>query len=407
MMTGNPARDYPFYRNLIKGQRLPLALIDLDCFDANVAYVAGTQNRSGKTIRVASKSIRCLDLVRRVFEKGGSAFKGILAFTVEEGAFLADNGFDDIIVAYPTVQPSDMDLMADLTRKGIRISLVVDSLEHLRRLAQAGQRSGVVMQACLEIDMSFRPVGRAIHLGVRRSPLRQADQAVQLARQAAGLGGVTITAVMGYEAQIASVNDSVPGQRLKNALLRKIKQRSMTELMARRKGIIHALKTSGCAIEIVNGGGSGSLKATAMDSSVTEVTAGSAFFAPGLFRHFHEVTFQPAAFFALQVVRAPAPGMVTCLGGGYVASGEIGRNKLPWPVMPSGLTYIGIEGAGEVQTPLKLPTGTPPPDIGDPVFFQHAKAGELCERFNHLLLIKDDKIIDRVQTYRGQGHAFL
>ena len=406
-MTGNPARDYLFYRNLIKGQRLPLALIDLDCFDANVAYVAGTQKRSGKTIRVASKSIRCLDLIRRVFEKGGSAFKGILAFTVEEGAFLADNGFDDIIVAYPTVQPSDMDLMAEATRKGIRISLVVDSLEHLRRLAEAGQRSGVVLQACLEIDMSFRPVGRAIHLGVRRSPLRQADQTVQLARRAAGLEGVKITAVMGYEAQIASVNDSVPGQRLKNALLRKVKQRSMAELMARRKGIIHALKASGCAIAIVNGGGSGSLKATAMDSSVTEVTAGSAFFAPGLFRHFHEVSFQPAAFFALQVVRAPAPGMVTCLGGGYVASGEIGRNKLPWPVMPPGLKYIGIEGAGEVQTPLKLPAGTPSLDIGDPVFFQHAKAGELCERFNNLLLIKGDKIVNRVKTYRGQGYAFL
>ncbi len=406
-MTGNPTRDYLFYRNLIKGQRLPLAWVDLDCFDANVAYVAGTQKRSGKTIRVASKSIRCLDLIRRVFEKGGSTFKGILAFTVEEGAFLADHGFDDIIVAYPTVQPSDMDLMAEVTRKGIQISLVVDSLEHLRCLAEAGRRSGVVLQACLEIDMSFRPVGHAIHLGVRRSPLRQADQAVQLARRGAGLEGVKITAVMGYEAQIASVNDSVPGQRLKNALLRKVKQRSMAELMARRKGIIHALKASGSAIDIVNGGGSGSLKATAMDSSVTEVTAGSAFFAPGLFRHFQEVAFQPAAFFALQVVRTPAPGMVTCLGGGYVASGEIGRNKLPWPVMPPGLRYIGIEGAGEVQTPLKLPAGAPPFDIGDPVFFQHAKAGELCERFNHLLLVKDKKIVDRVKTYRGQGFAFL
>ena len=406
-MTGNPTRDYHFYRNLIKGQRLPLALIDLDCFDANVAYVAGTQKRSGKTIRVASKSIRCLDLIRRVFEKGGSAFKGILAFTVEEGAFLADHGFDDIIVAYPTVQPSDMDLMAEVTRKGIRISLVVDSLEHLHRLAEAGLRSGVDLQACLEIDMSFRPVGRAVHLGVRRSPLRQADQAVALARLSAGLRGVKITAVMGYEAQIASVNDNVPGQWLKNTLMRRMKQRSMAELMARRKRIIHALKASNGDIDIVNGGGSGSLKATAMDSSVTEVTAGSAFFAPGLFRHFHEVTFQPAAFFALQVVRKPAPEMVTCLGGGYVASGEIDRNKLPWPVMPPGLTYIGIEGAGEVQTPLKLPTGTPPLEIGDPIFFQHAKAGELCERFNHLLLIEGNKIVDRVKTYRGQGYAFL
>jgi D-serine deaminase-like pyridoxal phosphate-dependent protein len=406
-MPGKSDRDYFYYRDLFKGRRLPLAFVDLDRFDANVDYVADTQKHSGKTIRVASKSIRCPDLIRRVFDKGGPTFKGILAFTLEEGALLADQGFDDIIVAYPTVQRSDMDLMADIAARGTRIALVVDSAAQLKCLAQAGRQSGVILDACLEIDMSYRPVGRSIHLGVRRSPLRKPDQAVRLARRAADLEGVRITAVMGYEAQIASVNDSVPGQRLKNAILRRVKQRSMAELMMRRQAVIQALEQAGCAIDVVNGGGSGSLKATAMDSTVTEVTAGSAFFAPGLFRHFHEVTFQPSAFFALQVVRRPAPHMITCLGGGYVASGEVGPNKLPWPVMPPGLTYIGMEGAGEVQTPLNLPAGIPGPDIGDPVFFQHAKAGELCERFNHLLLVKNGQIVDKVETYRGQGYAFL
>jgi D-serine deaminase-like pyridoxal phosphate-dependent protein len=400
-------RDYFYYRELFRGRRLPLAFVDLDRFDTNVDYVADTQKKSGKTIRVASKSIRCPDLIRRVFDKGGPAFKGILAFTVEEGAYLADQGFDDIIVAYPTVQRSDMNLMADIAARGTRIALVVDSLAQLKCLAQAGRQSGVIIDACLEIDMSYRPVGRSIHLGVRRSPLREADQAVRLARRAADLEGVRITAVMGYEAQIASVNDNVPGQRLKNAVLRRVKQRSMAELMARRKAIIQSLEQAGCAIEVVNGGGSGSLKATAMDSAVTEVTAGSAFFAPGLFRYFHDVSFQPSAFFALQVVRRPSPHLITCLGGGYVASGEVSPNKLPWPVMPPGLTYIGMEGAGEVQTPLKLPAGVPALDIGDPIFFQHAKAGELCERFNHLLLVKDGQIAGEVETYRGQGYAFL
>jgi D-serine deaminase-like pyridoxal phosphate-dependent protein len=181
----------------------------------------------------------------------------------------------------------------------------------------------------------------------------------------------------------------------------------MSDIMTRRQQIIQMLKEQGCAIDLVNGGGSGSLKATALDPSVTEVTAGSAFFAPGLFHHFHDVRFQPAAFFALQVVRVPAPGMVTCQGGGYVASGQPGADKQPRPVMPPGLRFIGIEGAGEVQTPLRLPTDAAPLAIGDPVFFQHAKAGELCERFNHLLLIQNGRIVDQVPTYRGAGHAFL
>jgi D-serine deaminase-like pyridoxal phosphate-dependent protein len=407
MMTATNLMDYPYYRDLIRGRRLPLALVDLDRFDANAAYVASTQRNSAKTIRVASKSIRCPALLQRVFATGGGAYKGVLAFTVEEAAFLADNGFDDILIAYPTVQPADLELLVETTRKGAQVTLVVDCLEHLRHLARAGDQGGVTLRACLEIDMAYRPLGRAIHLGVRRSPLRGVRQVAELARAAAGLQGVRITALMGYEAQIASVNDAIPGQRLKNAVVRRIKQRSMAELMGRRHEIIQVLKEEGCAIDLVNGGGSGSLKATALDPSVTEVTAGSAFFAPGLFQHFREVRFLPAAFFALQVVRVPAPGMITCQGGGYVASGQTGADKQPRPVMPPGLRYIGIEGAGEVQTPLTLPADAPPLAMGDPVFFQHAKAGELCERFNHLLLIEGGRIVDRVPTYRGLGYAFL
>jgi|GEM_PF-975385 len=61
---------YPVYRDAIEGLRLPLAFVDLDAFDANIAYVAATQQKSGKTIRVVSKSIRSIDLLQRIFEIG-------------------------------------------------------------------------------------------------------------------------------------------------------------------------------------------------------------------------------------------------------------------------------------------------------------------------------------------------
>jgi len=406
-MAKNNNVAYPVYRDAIEGLRLPLAFVDLDAFDANIAYVAATQKETGKTIRVASKSIRSIALLRRVFDIGGPAFQGILAFTLEEAAYLAENGFDDIIVAYPSVQPTDLDLMIQLTRKGIRLSLVIDSREQLEHLSMRGREADITLAACLDIDMSWRPFGKLAHLGVRRSPVRQADEAVDLVRYAAELPNVTIEAVMGYEAQIASVNDAIPGKQLMNTVLRLVKRRSMRELTKRRERIVAALRTAGFAISVINGGGSGSLVATGRDPSVTEVTAGSAFFAPGLFRHFHDVSFQPAAFFALQVARIPAPGMVTCQGGGYIASGETDLNKRPWPVMPAGLSYIGIEGAGEVQTPLTLPPSCPGLSVGDPIFFQHAKAGELCERFNSLHLIQDKRHTGEVATYRGAGKAFL
>jgi D-serine deaminase-like pyridoxal phosphate-dependent protein len=230
---------------------------------------------------------------------------------------------------------------------------------------------------------------------------------LELAVAARDMPGISLAGIMGYEAQIASVNDDFPCARIKNILIRIFKKISLRELVRRRIAIAGALAESGIRIGFFNGGGSGSLVSTGADTAVTEVTAGSAFYAPGLFRYFHEVSFLPAAFFALQTTRIPAPGIITCQGGGYTASGEVNQNRLPWPVMPEGMSYLPMEGAGEVQTPMRLAENCRSPSIGDPVFFQHAKAGELCERFNYLYLVKQGKIIGKSKTYRGFGKAFL
>ena len=116
---------------------------------------------------------------------------------------------------------------------------------------------------------------------------------------------------------------------------------------------------------------------------------------------------EPAAFFALQVVRAPKRGMVTCHGGGYIASGEIGLDRQPIPHSPRGIKLLDFEGAGEVQTPIILGQGQPKLKLGDPVIVRHAKAGELAEHFRELLLVRNGRIVDRQPTYRGMGKNFL
>lgn len=406
-MPHTHALAYDRIRQALRGRRLPAAMVDLGAFDHNIVYVANTQTK-GKTIRVASKSIRCVELIKHVFKLGGPAFRGVLAFTVEEADMLLQSGIGDIIVAYPSVQPSDLDILVKAAQNGDKITLMADGLEQLKAMDTAGAASGVVLSACLDIDMSYRPLGLgAAHIGVRRSPIRTVADVAELGRTIAELKNVRVDAVMGYEAQIAGVGDDVPGQVLKNKLLDLIKGRSMAELSARRAEVVAALKAAGLPIGVVNGGGSGSLYSTGADDSVTEVAAGSAFFCPALFWHYREVKFRPAAFFAIQVVRRPADGIITCLGGGYSASGAAGADRLPVPVLPPGLKLLGMEGAGEVQTPLALPPDAPDLALGDPVIFQHAKAGELCERFNSLLLIKDYEIIGEAPTYRGDGFAFL
>jgi D-serine deaminase-like pyridoxal phosphate-dependent protein len=301
-----------------------------------------------------------------------------------------------------------MEILARLTKQGKQVSMMVDHVQHLKTLDELGKKHGVVLCTCMEIDMAYRPLGTdVIHLGLRRSPLRTAAQAIAFLDQAKKFSNVKIDSVMGYEGHIAGTSDHVPHKALDNVIKRALKNASVKELTARRQAIIRSIKETGTELRAVNGGGSGSLVSTLKDESVTEATIGSGLYASALFHHFRDVKYQPSAFFALQVVRIPKNGMITCAGGGYVASGELSKRKLPLPVMPVGLQYLDLEGAGEVQTPLLLPKDSPQIHLGDPIFFQHAKAGELCERFNELYLIQNGKIVDRVKTYRGEGFAFL
>lgn len=398
---------YDYYKQIIKNQRMPLAFVDLDAFDRNIKYIASTQAGTGKTIRVASKSVRCIDLIKRIFELGGDAFRGIMSFTAQEARFLVDNDFDDILIAYPSVQNVDMQIMVDLKREGKTVYLMVDNIEQLKIMSEAGEKAGVVLDACIDVDMSFRPFETSLHLGVRRSPIRTPQEAVALARQAEKLSGVRIKAFMGYEAQIAGLQDDSPFTRAMNPAIKFAKKYSIRDVAERRSAVVKALEAAGISFDLVNGGGSGSLISTGAEDVVTEVAAGSGFYCSLLFQHYRAVHFEPAAFFALQIVREPIENMVTCHGGGYVASGSSGQDKQPQPVLPIGLKTIGTEGVGEVQTPLSVPAGTPPLKLGDPVIFQHAKAGELCERFNELLLISKGRIVGTALTYRGQGRAFL
>ncbi|MEA2429586.1 MAG: hypothetical protein QOI19_59, partial [Thermoleophilaceae bacterium] len=228
---------------------------------------------------------------------------------------------------------------------------------------------------------------------------RTPEQAVRLARAIERRPRITLAGLMGYEAHIAGLGDRPPGKRLMGAAIKRIQRSSANEIAERRAAIVEALPP----LEFVNGGGTGSLHTTAREDVVTEITAGSGFYAPTLFDHYSAFSLTPAAMFALPVVRNPSKRVATVLGGGYIASGPADNLRLPTPYLPPGLKLDKNEGAGEVQTPLLGADLR----IGDRVYFRHAKAGELCERFNTLLLVEGDRVVDEIPTYRGEGRAFL
>jgi len=395
------------WKNWLRDEPLPVAAVYLPALDENISRIRTLAEQAGKPLRVASKSVRCVEALRRIFAKGNGVFQGLMCFAVPEAAKLADEGFTDLLVAYPTIQPADLALATDLAARDVGFKLVVDSEQHLEALAAAAREQGVTIDVVLELDVSLRAARGHVHLGARRSPLREAEQIEALARHAAQLEGVRVVGLMGYEAQIAGVPDRSPFDRWMNPLKVAMKAASRPDVHRRRGEAVAALARAGVEVQVVNGGGTGSLESTGRDTSVTELTAGSGFYCSHLFSYFYSIDLIPAAFFASQVVRSSDPDLITCAGGGYIASGPVSADKQPIPWRPEGLKAVAMEGAGEVQTPLDRTGCNEYIQNGDPIIFRHAKAGELCERFNHLLLIGPNGVENRVPTYRGQGWAFF
>lgn len=370
----------------------PLAALDLSALRANAADLV--RRAGGVPIRVASKSVRCRAVLEEVLgpeltARGG--FAGIMSYSLREALWLAGHGARDILLGYPTVDRAALaELGADSTRLE-SITLMVDDIAQLELIRAAVGRAAV--RVCLDVDASLR-IG-PLHLGVRRSPIRTPEQAERLAR-AARERGFRVVGVMTYEAQIAGLPDTNPAVRL-------VKRLSAAEIGARRSHVLDAVRAVAGDLEIVNSGGSGSVEVSVAAPEVTEVTAGSGLYVPTLFDGYRSFTPRPALYFALPVLRRPAAGIATAFAGGYIASGPTGKSRAPKPVWPAGLRLIGTEGAGEVQTPF---TGAATLAVGDRVWLRHAKAGELCERFDQLQVVDADDHRTAVPTYRGEGRNF-
>jgi D-serine deaminase-like pyridoxal phosphate-dependent protein len=402
----------------------PLAIVDLDAFDANADDLV--RRAGGVPIRVASKSLRCRFLLERALEKPG--FQGVMCYSLPEALWLhgedsrraLGRGLDaDILVAYPATDRAALRALAASESARQWITIMVDGVEHLDFIDATLGEGHPEIRVCLELDVAWLPLEHApergqqrlqqwaesVRVGTLRSPLRTPQQAAEFAKAILARPGFTLVGVMGYEGQIAGLGDAPPGTPLKAAVLRFAQARSAAELNVRRAEAVRLISEL-TSLEFVNGGGTGSLESTSKDVSVTELAAGSGLVGPTLFDSYRKFRPRPALLYALPVVRRPGPAAVTLFSGGYVASGTGTRDRLPEPFWPEGLKLTRTEGAGEVQTPV-VGSAADALAIGGRVWMRHAKAGELAERFTEYHVVEPGASESRpVPTYRGDGQCF-
>ena len=403
-MSAPPSQSQDRYERIFADLEAPFAFVDLDAMWANAEAMLA---RAGaKPIRVASKSVRCRALLEEILRRD-ERFRGLMTFTLPETLWLAEQGFENLLLAYPTVDTGALGELALRSAANPESApvVMVDCPEHLDAIESVLGAKAAPVRVCIDVDAGWWALGGRLKVGPKRSPLHSAEQVLALAREIDRRPQLDLVGLMFYEGQIAGVGDRPPGRRLRGAAIRWMQRRSARELAERRAAIVAAVSEL-AELEIVNGGGTGSLELTGAEEAVTEVTAGSGFYAPTLFDHYGRFSLTPAAGFALPVVRKPSPRVATALGGGYLASGSGDPSRLPAPWLPPGLELDAEEGAGEVQTPL-LGEAAAALGVGDRVYFRHAKAGELCERFDVLHLVQGEEIVAEAPTYRGEGQTFL
>ncbi|GAB3127967.1 amino acid deaminase/aldolase [Tsukamurella serpentis] len=393
------------------GLDAPVLAADLDALRHNTADML--RRAAGKPIRVASKSLRSRPLLDALLRVPGYA--GVLAYDVAEAHWLASDGPDhrgadrtgcpDVLVAYPSADLGAIAALAADETAAARVTLMIDDPAQLDLIDVAAPPSRrCELRVCLDIDASFHAPGLGV-IGARRSPVRERAEAAVLAATVAGRKGFRLVGVMTYDAQIAGVGDLSINRPGAGTLLRTMQRASWEELSARRSEILTDLRRI-ADLEFVNGGGTGSLERNAQDPNITDIAAGSGLYGPHLFDGYSHFRPAPAVGFGLAVVRRPGPDTVTVHGGGWIASGPAGADRSPVPVWPAGLSLLGREGAGEVQTPLRgARTGRIL--LGDRVWFRHTKAGEPAEHVEELAIVEDGAVLCTVPTYRGEGKCFL
>jgi D-serine deaminase-like pyridoxal phosphate-dependent protein len=365
-----PMEAYERFETVFGGKQAPFAFVDLDAVWANAADML--RRSRGKPIRIASKSIRSRPVLERLLDLD-PGFQGTLTFTLPETLWLWERGLRDLVVAYPTTDRAALTRLARITSEVPEEApvVMVDCTEHLDLIEEASTSFVAPIRVALDVDMSWWPVGGIVKIGPKRSPIRTADAAVALAQEIDRRERTKLVGVMAYEGQIAGVGDNVPGKAINNLMVRAMQSASAKDVAERRAEIVTALSEV-AQLDFVDGGGTGSIELSASEWAVTEVAAGSGFYAPVQFDRYRAFRPRPAAMFARPVTRESDR-----------RSGEVPGTK---HALPQAGTDLGI---------------------GDRMYFRDIQAGELCERFDRLFLVTGTTIRDEVPTYRGDGKSFI
>src|SRR5699024_6777172 len=140
---------------------------DTHLFNENIQTILNASN--GKNIRIASKSIRSLPILKDILNNSNT-FQGVMCFTADEAIYLNNNGLNDLLITYPVLDTTQLKKVANRVIMGQTLTLMIDYIEHIKHLENIASQIQQVFLVCLDIDLSTKYP--ELHFGVHCSRIK-------------------------------------------------------------------------------------------------------------------------------------------------------------------------------------------------------------------------------------------
>ena len=133
----------------------PALLLDADKLDRNCERMRTRLHSRGVLLRPHVKTAKSVEVAQRALDAPAGP---ITVSTLREAEYFFDHGFRDILYAVGIV-PGKVKRIAELTRRGARITTIVDSVEAAQALVRASAEAKARVPALIEIDSDGHRAG--------------------------------------------------------------------------------------------------------------------------------------------------------------------------------------------------------------------------------------------------------
>ena len=161
----------------------PVAIVDLDVLEANIARLQRFLDRHGIANRPHIKTHKIPQIAHMQIEAGAV---GITCQKLSEAEVMADAGIGDIFIPYNIIGPRKLGRLVSLARR-ISIRVTADSAFTVQGLSAAARGARLELPVLVEFDS-----------GLDRCGVRSPAEAADLARTIARLPGLRFAGLMTY-----------------------------------------------------------------------------------------------------------------------------------------------------------------------------------------------------------------